>query len=165
MLISQIKRGVQTFCTLWVHMGEVVWTFELFLRHTDSNKPKIFSLIHHYWQFFHDPQHQFCQECILILQHFHPTRLWLATRLARTNKRKWSLKKWRNQVKLNAIAGYFYFIKFVKFSVCLYSRLPSSVSTIFCNKPHTETFLTLQSKWAEEEKLCLYNNSAFRGRN
>ena len=35
----------------------------------------------------------------------------------------------------------------------------------FPNEPHTQTFLTLQSKWLSEEKLCLNNNSAFRGRN
>ena len=35
----------------------------------------------------------------------------------------------------------------------------------FPNEPHTQTFLTLQSKSLSEEKLCLNNNSAFRGRN
>ena len=33
------------------------------------------------------------------------------------------------------------------------------------NKPHTQTFLTIQPKWTPEEELCLNNNSAFRGRN
>ena len=45
-------------------------------------------------------------------------------------------------------------------------QMPCSVRTIFfTNKPHTQTFLTLQPKWAPEEELCLSNNSAFRGRN
>ena len=39
------------------------------------------------------------------------------------------------------------------------------VKPFFPNKPHTQTFLTLQSKWAPEEELCFNNNSAFRGRN
>ena len=39
------------------------------------------------------------------------------------------------------------------------------VNHFFTNKPHTQTFLTLQSKWAPEEELCLSDNSAFRGRN
>ena len=89
--------------------------------------------------------------------------LWLATMLVRTNKRKWSWKKWRNQAKINAIAEDFFFNKFVKFTICLYSRLPSW--PFFPNKKHTQTFLTLQSKWAREEKLCLYSDSAFRGWN
>ena len=33
------------------------------------------------------------------------------------------------------------------------------------NKPNTQTFLTLQPKWALEEELCLNNNPVFRGRN
>ena len=57
--------------------------------------------------------------------------LWLTTTLAWTNKRKWSIKKWRNQAKLNATEEDFYFNKFVKFPICLYLRLPSSESTIF----------------------------------
>ena len=39
--------------------------------------------------------------------------LWLAATLARINKRKWSLKKRKNQAKLNAIAEDFNFKKFV----------------------------------------------------
>ena len=35
----------------------------------------------------------------------------------------------------------------------------------FPNKPHRQTFLTLQPKWTPEEELCLNNNSAFRGQN
>ena len=153
--------GVQTFCTYGCigGKGSKVSSF--------SNKFKIFSLIHRHRQFFHDPQHQFYQERTLIRQQFCSTRLpwlsvlWLAITLARTNKRKWLLKKWRNQAKLNAIAEDFYFNKFVKFTICLYSRLPYSVPIIFPNKPHTQYFLTLQSKRAREEKLSLYNNSAF----
>ena len=56
--------------------------------------------------------------------------LWLAATVARTNKRKLSLKNWGNQAKLNAIAEDFYFNKFVKFTISLYSRLPSSGPTI-----------------------------------
>ena len=41
---------------------------------------------------------------------------------------------------------------------------PPLCQPFFPNKPHTQTFLTLQSKWAREGKLCLYNNSPFRGR-
>ena len=90
--------------------------------------------------------------------------LWLAATLARTNKRKWSLKKWKNQAKLNAIADDFNFKKFV-YIQCR----PALCQSFFPNKPPPQTFLTLQSKWAREEELCLHkglnNNSAFRGRN
>ena len=110
------QKWVQTFCTLWVHKGEGVRIFEFF------------------------PMHQFCQERTLILRQFCSTRLprWRFCGLpqryleqTRTNKRKWSLKKWRNQAKLNVIAEDFCFNKFVKFTICLYSRLRSSVLTIF----------------------------------
>ena len=33
----------------------------------------------------------------------------------------------------------FYFNNFIKFAICLDSRLPSSVSSYFPNKPHTHT--------------------------
>ena len=75
LLSFQIKRGVQNFCTLWLHKGEGVRTFEFFPMHIDSRKFKIFSLIHRYRHFFHDSQHQFCQERTLILQLFCLTRL------------------------------------------------------------------------------------------
>ena len=42
---------------------------------------------------------------------------------------------------------------------------PPLCQPFFPNKPHTLTVQTFQSKWAREEKLCLYNNSVFRGRN
>ena len=42
--------------------------------------------------------------------------------------------------------------------------LPWSQS-VFLNKSHTQTFLTLQSKRAREDELFLNNNSALRGRN
>ena len=42
--------------------------------------------------------------------------------------------------------------------------LPWSQS-VFLNKSHTQTFLTLQSKRARDDELFLNNNSALRGRN
>ena len=42
---------------------------------------------------------------------------------------------------------------------------PPMCQPFFPKKPHRQTFLTLQSKWAREEKLCLYNNLPVRGRN
>ena len=42
---------------------------------------------------------------------------------------------------------------------------PPLCQLLFPNKPRTQTFLTLQSEWAWEEKLCFYNNSAFRCQN
>ena len=78
--------------------------------------------------------------------------LWLAATLARINKRKWSLKKRKNQAKLNAIAEDFNFKKFVYIQ-----GSPALCQSFFPNKPHTQTFLTLQSKWAREEELCLNN--------
>ena len=86
--------------------------------------------------------------------------LWLAATLARINKRKWSLKKRKNKAKLNAIAEDFSFKKLV------YIQGSSALcQPFFPNKPHRQTFLTLQSKWAPEEELCLKNNSAFKDRN
>ena len=48
--------------------------------------------------------------------------------------------------------------------------MPPALCQSFCpNKPHTQTFLTLQSKRAREEELSLNkglnNNSAFKCRN
>ena len=87
--------------------------------------------------------------------------LWLAATLARINKKKWSLKKNRkNQAKLNAIAKDFSFKKFL----CIQGS-PALCQPFYPNKPDTQTFLTLQSKWTLKEELCLHNNSAFRGRN
>ena len=87
------------------------------------------------------------------------TVLWLVATLARMNKRKWSLKK-KSQAKLNAIAEDISFKKFVYIQ-----GSPALYQPLFPNKPRTHTFLTLQSKSAPEEELCLNNNSAFRGRN
>ena len=86
--------------------------------------------------------------------------LWLAATLGRINKRKWSWKKKKKSSKLNAIAEDFSFKKFVYIQ-----GSPALYQPFFPNKPHTQTFLTLQSKWAPEEELCLNNISAFRGRN
>ena len=77
------------------------------------------------------------------------TVLWLAT-LARIYKRKWSLKKRKIQAKLNAIAEDFSFKKFVYIE-----GSPALCQSFFPNKPHMQTFLTLQSKWTPEEELCL----------
>ena len=52
-----------------------------------------------------------------------------------------------------------------KTSAFLFKALLLCANYFFPNKPHTQTFLTLQSKWAREEELCLNNNSTFRGRN
>ena len=80
--------------------------------------------------------------------------LWLVATLTRINKRKWSLKKRNNRAKLNAIAKDF------SFSI---QGSPALCQPFFPSKPHTQTFLTLQSKWAPEEELSLNNNLAFRG--
>ena len=86
--------------------------------------------------------------------------LWLAETLARINKRKWSLKKEKIKQNLNAIAEDFSLKKLVYIQ-----GSPALCQPFFPYKPHTQTFLTFQSKWAPEEELCLNNNSAFRGRN
>ena len=85
--------------------------------------------------------------------------LWLAATLARINKRKWSLKKEKIKQNLNAIAEDFSLKKIVYIQ-----GSPALCQPFFPYKPHTQTFLTFQSKWAPEEELCLNNNSAFRGR-
>ena len=36
---------------------------------------------------------------------------------------------------------------------------PALCQQFFPYKPHTQTFLTFQSKWAPEEELCLNHNS------
>ena len=78
------------------------------------------------------------------------TVLWLVAMLARINKRKWSLKKWKNQAKLNANAEDFSFKKFVYIE-----SSHALCRSFFPNKLHTQTFLTLQSKWTSEEEPCL----------
>ena len=70
------------------------------------------------------------------------------------------IKKRKNQAKLNAIAENFSFNKLVYIQ-----GYPALCQPFFPNKPQTQTFLTLQSKWAPEKELCLNNDSAFRGRN
>ena len=93
--------------------------------------------------------------------------LWLATTLARTNKRKWSLKKKKrrgNQAKLSAIAEDFYFNKFVKFTTCLNSRLSSSVPTIFFLINYRRK-LFWHSNLNEPERKNFVFIITFRGRN
>ena len=73
-IISNQKWGSKLLHTM-VHKGEGAQAFEFFPMHIDSSKLKIFSLIHHYRQFFHNLQHQFCQERTLILRQFCSTCL------------------------------------------------------------------------------------------
>ena len=80
--------------------------------------------------------------------------LWLASRLARMNKRKWSLKKKNQAIEEDFILKKIVYIQ----------GSPALCQPFFPYKPHTQLFLTFQSKWAPEEELCLNNNSAFRGR-
>ena len=124
---------------------------------------QIFSLIHCYlsttpapilsWAYFNTP-------AILFNTSDSVAVLWLAATLARINKRKWSLKKEKIKQNLNAIAEDFSLKKLVYIQ-----GSPALCQPFFPYKPHTQTFLTFQSKWAPEEELCLNNNSAFRGRN
>ena len=124
---------------------------------------QIFSLIHCYhlsttlapilsWAYFETP-------AILFNRSDSVAVLWLAATLARINKRKWSLKKEKIKQNLNAIAEDFSLKKIVYIQ-----GSPALCQPFFPYKPHTQTFLTFQSKWAPEEELCLNNNSAFRGR-
>ena len=69
------------------------------------------------------------------------------------------IKKRKNQANLNAIAKDFSLKKIVYIQ-----GSPALCQPFFPYKPHTQTFLTFQSKWAPEEELCLNNNSAFRDR-
>ena len=123
---------------------------------------QIFSLIHCYlsttpapilsWAYFNTP-------AILFNRSDSVAVLWLAATLARINKRKWSLKKEKIKQNLNSIAENFSLKKTVYIQGSLALCQP-----FFPYKPHTQTFLTFQSKWAPEEELCLNNNSAFRSR-
>ena len=70
------------------------------------------------------------------------------------------IKKRKNQSRLNAIADDFSFKKLVYIQ-----GSPSLCQPMFPYKPHTQTFLTPQSKCSLEQELCLNNNSVFRGRN
>ena len=113
---------------------------------------QIFSLIHCYlsttpapilsWAYFNTPATLFnTSDSVAVL--------WLAATLVRINKRKWSLKK-----------------ENVSFKKLVYIQgFPILCQRFFPNKPHMQTFLTLQSKWAPEEELYLNSNLAFRGRN
>ena len=121
---------------------------------------QIFSLIYCYlstipapilsWAYFNTP-------AIIFNRSDSVAVLWLAATLPRINKRKWSLKKIKQS--LNAIAEDFSLKKIVYIQGSTTLCQP-----FFPYKPHTQTFLTFQSKWAPEEKICLNNISAFRGR-
>ena len=63
------------------------------------------------------------------------------------------IKKRKNQAKLNAIAEDFSLKKLVYIQ-----GSPALCQPFFPYKPHTQTFLTFQSKWAPEEELCCNNN-------
>ena len=126
---------------------------------------QIFSLIHCYYhlsttQVPNLSGQKFNTPAVLFNTSDSVVVLWVAVMLARINKRKWSLKKRTNQAKLNAILEDFSFKKFVYIQ-----GLPPLSQPFFPNKPHMQTFLTLQPKWTPEEELCLNNNSAFRSRN
>ena len=60
------------------------------------------------------------------------------------------IKKRKNQAKLNAIAENFSFKKFDYIQ-----GSPTLWQPFFPNKPHMQTFLTPQPKWAPGEELCL----------
>ena len=123
---------------------------------------QIFSLIHCYhptipapilsWAYFNTP-------AILFNRSDSVAVLWLAATRARINKRKWSLKKKKTKQDLNAIAEDFSLKKIVYIQ-----SFAALCQPFFPYKPHTQTFLSFQSKWAPEEELCFNNNSAFRGR-
>ena len=125
---------------------------------------QIFSLIHCYlsttpspifsWAYFNTP-------AILFKRSDSVTVLWLGATLTRINKRKQSLKKEKIKQKTYLQSNC---RRLQLDNNCLYSMFPCSVPTIFSYKPHTQTFLTFQFKWAPEEQLFLNNNSAFRDR-
>ena len=122
---------------------------------------QIFSLIHCYlfttpasilsWAYFNTP-------AILFNRSRTRTVLWLAATLPRINKRKWSLKREKIKQNLNAIAE-----DFSLKNIVYIQGSPALHQSFFPCKPHKQTFLTFQSKWAREEELCLNNNSAFKG--
>ena len=113
---------------------------------------QIFSLIHCYlsttlvqilsWAYFNTPA---ISDSVAVLR--------LAATLARINKRKWSLKKETIKKNLNAIAEDFSLKK-----LAYIQGYPALCQPFFPCKPHTQTLLTFQSKWAPEEELCLNNN-------
>ena len=104
------------------------------------------------WAYFNTP-------AILLNRSDLVAVLWLAATFARINKRKWSLKKEKGKQNLDAIVEDFSLKEIVYIQ-----GSPALWQPFFPYKPHTQTFLTFQSKWAPEEKLCLNHNSAFRGR-
>ena len=114
---------------------------------------------------FHDPSTQtpswayFDTPAILLSRSDSVGVLWLAATLARINKRKWSLKIEKVKKNLNTIAEDFSSEKIVYIQ-----GSPALWQPFFPCKPHMQTFLTFQSKWAPEDELCLNNNLAFRGR-
>ena len=69
------------------------------------------------------------------------------------------LKKEKIKQNLNAIAEDFSLKKIVYIQ-----GSPALCLPFFPYKPHMQTFLTFQSNWAPEERFCINNNSAFRGR-
>ena len=74
--------------------------------------------------------------------------LWLAATLAKINKRKGSLKKGKLKLNLNANAEDLKKIVYIQGSSAL-------CQPFFPYKPHTQTYLTFQSKWTPEEEPCL----------
>ena len=104
------------------------------------------------WAYFNTP-------AILLNRSDLVAVLWLAATFARINKRKWSFKKEKGKQNLDAIVEDFSLKEIVYIQ-----GSPALWQPFFSYEPHTQTFLTFQSKWAPEEKLCLNHNSAFRGR-
>ena len=106
---------------------------------------QIFSLIHCYlsttpvpilsWVYFNTPAILF-------------NRSDSVATLAKINKRNWSLKKKKIKQNLHAIAEDFSLKKLVYIQGSLALCQP-----FFPYKPHTQTFLTFQPKWAPEEEL------------
>ena len=123
---------------------------------------QIFSLVHCYlsttpapifsWAYFNTLATLFNRSDLV-------TVLWLAATLSRINKRKWSLKKEKISQNVNAIAEDFSLKKIVYVQVS-----PALCQPFFSSKPHMQTILIFQSKWAPEQELCLNNNLTFRGR-
>ena len=130
-------------------MNHIVWSIFTSIQ--------IFSLIHCYLSMTPAPtlSAYFNTPAILFNRSDSVAVLWSAVTLARINKRKWSLKKIKQN--LNAIAEVFSLNKSVHIQVS-----PDLCQPFFPYKPHTKIFQTFQSKWAPEEELCYNNNSAFR---
>ena len=103
------------------------------------------------WAYFNTP-------AILVNRADSVGVLWLAATLAGINKREWSLKKEKIKQNLNAIAKDFSLKKLVYIQ-----GFSALCQPFFFQKPHRQTLLKFQSKWAPEEELCLNNKSAFSG--